>query len=178
MGSRILDALQTQGTHSVGNLNSLKIKTVANGAIVEGAPIDNFSLGELGFNAEGERTVKQLSAKDKKAVLVASPETRYLGESMADFYNAVGERVRCVLLEAGYTRFESSAFSLNTGVTEIKNGQVAHFDPATKKFIISTASAAHADFATSSAQFLVVSNEEDIRYTLGQPTVRFEVIKA
>lgn len=178
MGSRILDALQTQGTHAVGNLNSLKIKTVANGAIVEGAPIDNFSLGELGFNAEGERTVKQLSAKDKKAVLVAAPETRYLGESIANFYNAVGEQVRCVLLEAGYTRFESSAFTLNAGITEIKNGQVAHFDVATKKFIISTSSAAHADFATSSAQFLVVSNEEDIRYTLGQPTVRFEVIKA
>lgn len=178
MASRIFDALQQVGTHATGNLNSLKVKTVANGAIVEGAAIDNFTLGELGFNAEGERTVKQLAAKGNKAVLVASPETRLLGEAMADFYNAVGERVRCVILEAGYTRFESSAFTLNTGVTEVANGQVAHFDVATKKFIISAAGTAHADYATSSAQFLVVNSEDDMEYTFGQPMVRFEVIKA
>ena len=178
MASHILDALSSAGNYPVGNLNSLKIKTVANGAMVTGAPIDNFTLGELGFDADGERTVKQLSAKDKKAVLVAAPETRYLGESIAHYYNAVGERVRCVLLEAGYTRFETSAFSLNAGVTEIKNGQVAHFDPTTKKFIISAAASAHADYAGSSAQFVVVSNEDDIQYTLGQPMVRFETTKA
>ncbi|MNF66338.1 hypothetical protein D3C84_481270 [compost metagenome] len=97
---------------------------------------------------------------------------------MADFYNAVGERVRVVLLEAGYTRFETSAFSLNAGVTEVVNGQVAHFDVTTKKFIVSAAGSAHADYATSSAQFLVVSNEEDMEYTHGQPMVRLEVIKA
>lgn len=176
MASDILKALTQEGTHSVGNLNSLKIKTVANGAIVEGADIDNFTLGELGFNADGERTVKQLSANDKKAVLVASPETRYLGEEITKFYNAVGDRVRCVILEEGYTRFETSAFTKNAGVTEITNGLVAHFDVATKKFIIHDGT--HADYATASAQFLVVNNEEDMQYTLGKPMVRFEVIKA
>ena len=30
---------------------------------------------------------------------------------MTKFYNAVGERVRCVILEEGYTRFETSAFT-------------------------------------------------------------------
>jgi hypothetical protein len=178
MASRVLKALQEVGNHAVGNLNSLKIKTVANGAVVTGADIDNFTLGELGFDANGERTVKQLSAIDKKAYLVAAPETRYLGEAMADFYNEVGERVRVVILEPGYTRFESSAFSLNTGVTEVAKGQVAHFDPATKKFIISAAGAAHVDYAGSSAKFLVVNSEEDIEYTFGQPMVRFEVIEA
>lgn len=178
MASDILKALQEQGKHSVGNLNSLKIKTVANGAIVEGADIDNFTLGELGFNAEGERTVKQLSANDKKAVLVASPETRYLGEEMTKFYNAVGERVRCVILEEGYTRFDTSAFTKNSGVSEIKNGQVAHFDVATKKFIVSDAASAHADYATASAQFLVTNDEEDMQYTLGKPMIRLETIKS
>lgn len=178
MASDILKALQEQGNHAVGNLSSLKVKTVANGAIVEGADIDNFTLGELGFNAEGERTVKQLSANDKKAVLVASPETRYLGEEITKFYNAVGERVRCVILEEGYTRFETSAFTKNSGVSEIKNGQVAHFDVTTKKFIVSDSASAHADYATASAQFLVVNDEEDMQYTLGKPMIRFEVIKA
>ncbi len=178
MASDILKALQQVGTHAVGNLNSLKIKTVANGAVVEGADIDNFTLGELGFNANGERTVKQLSANDKKAVLVAAPETRYLGEEITKYYNAVGERVRCVILEAGYTRFETSAFTKNTGVTEIANGQVAHFDVATKKFIISAVGSEHIDYATASAKFLVVNNEEDIQYTFGVPMVRLEVIEA
>lgn len=178
MASDILKALTQVGTHSVGNLNSLKIKTVANGAIVEGSDIDNFTLGELGINTEGERTVKQLSANDKKAVLVASPETRYLGEEITKYYNAVGERVRCVILEEGYTRFETSAFTKNTGVSEIKNGQVAHFDVATKKFIVSDVTSAHADYASASAQFLVVNNEEDMYYTLGKPMIRLEVIKA
>ncbi|MER2059114.1 MAG: hypothetical protein ABTA16_09845 [Niallia sp.] len=178
MASRFLKALTEVGTHTVGNLNSMKIKTVAHGALVEGADIDNFTLVELGFNADGERTAKQLSAIDKKAYLIATPEVRYLGEAMVDFYNGVGERARIVIFEPGYTRFETSAFALNTGVTAINKGQVAHFDPATKKFIISEPGAAHADYAGSSAKFLVVNNEEDMEYTLGAATVRFEVIEA
>lgn len=176
MASDILKALQQKGTHAVGNLSSLKIKTLANGAIVEGADIDNFTLGELGFNADGERTVKQLSDVTKKAVLVAAPETRYLGESMTQFYNGVGERVRCVFLEAGYTRFETSAFTKDASVPEIKNGNFAHFDVTSKKFLIHDGS--HADYATASVKLLVVNSEDDMEYTLGAPMVRFEVIEA
>jgi hypothetical protein len=188
MATRQLKAFEEQGTHAVGNLNSLKVKTVANGAIVEGTDIDNFTLCELGFNADGERTVKQLSAAGNKAHLVAAPETRYMGESMRDFYNAVGERVRVVVLEENYTRFDASAFSLDPGdatttparpaVTEVNNGQVAHFDVTSKKFIISASATPHPGYAGSSAQFLVVNNEEDMAYTFGVPMVRLEVSKA
>ncbi|KON87348.1 hypothetical protein AF332_11265 [Sporosarcina globispora] len=171
MASRILKALQQVGTHAVGNLNSLKVKTVANGALIEGADVDNFTLVELGFNTDGERVAKQLSAVDKKAYLVAAPETRYLGEAMADFYNAVGERARIVILEEGYTRFDTSAF---TGAPT--NGKVAHFDPTSKKFLIHDGT--HADYATAKAKFLVVSNEDDMEYTIGQALVRLEVIEA
>lgn len=177
MASRIFDALQQVGNHATGNLNILKVKTVAHGAIVEGAPIDNFTIGELGFNADGERTVKQLSDVTKKSYLVAAPETLYLGEGMADFYNAVGERVRVVILEPGYTRFQTSAFDA-TGVPEIKNGQVAYFDPTSKKFIILPADTADTVYPTASAKFLVVSNEDDMEYTFGAPLVRFEVLEA
>lgn len=171
MTTRQLKAFEEVGNHAIGNLNSLHVKTVAHGALVEGADIDNFTLGELAFNADGERTVKQLAAVGNKSYLVAAPETRYMGEAMGDFYNAVGERVRVVVLEEGYTRFDSSAF---TGTPE--NGKVAHFDPATKKFLIHDGT--HVDYAGAKAKFLVVSNEDDIVYTSGQPLCRFEVIEA
>lgn len=173
MASRIQDALTSQGNHAVGNLNSLKVKTVSRGATVVGAPIDNFTLGELGFDDQGNRTVKQLSAVDKKAVLVAAPETRYLGEAMADFYNGVGENVRCVILEEGYTRFDTSAFSGTPA-----NGKVAHFDPTTKKFIISDTVPVSGDYTTAVATFVVVDHEDNIEYTTGQELVRFEVLTA
>lgn len=175
MASRILDALKQQGNHEVGNINSWKIRVVPNGAVVVDAPIDNFTLVELGFGENGERTCKQLSAVGNKGYLIASVERRYVpGEQMVDCYNAVGERVRIIVLDEGL-RFDTSAFSLNTDVTEIKNGQVAHFDPATKKFIISDPTATHADYATARDKFFVVSNEDDLEYTNGKPLVRLEV---
>lgn len=178
MATRQTQILKQKGSHEVGNLNNIKIKTVNHGAIVTGADVDNFTLVELGFDANGERTAKQLAAKGNKAYLIASPEARYMGEELVDFYNAVGERARIVVLEPAYTRFDTSAFTLNAGVSAVANGLVAHFDVATKKFILSAAGTPHADFATSSAQFAVVSNEADAEYGLGKPVVRLEVTKA
>lgn len=177
MATRMLKALTEKGNYHVGNLCSIKIRTLAHGALVEGADIDNFTLVELDFNADGERICKQLSDVTKKSYLIASPEMLYLGEQMVDFYNAVGERARIVYLDEG-VRFDTSAFSKNVGVTEIKNGQVAHFDPVTKVFIISNAGAAHADYANAKAKFLVVSDEADMDYTLGKATVRLEVLES
>ncbi len=159
------------GKHAVGNLNSIQIKTVAHGAIVDGGDIDNFTCVELDFNSDGERICRQLSDVSKKTYLIATPEARYLGEQLVDFYNAKGEHARIVVFEPGYTRFDTSAFS---GTPE--NGKVAHFDPATKKFIIHDGS--NEDYEGASAKFLVVSNEDDLDYSLGQPTCRFEVIDA
>lgn len=95
---------------------------------------------------------------------------------MTDFYNAKGEHARIVILEPGYTRFDVSAFSLNEGVKEVKRGQVAHFDIKTEKYILSDPASPHADFADSSAKFLVVNSEDDLQYTMGQKLVRLEVI--
>lgn len=178
MASRILKAMTEKGTHAVGNLNGLKVKTLAHGALVDTADVDNFTLVELGFDANGERICKQLSDVANKSYLIAAPERRFLGEQMVDFYNEVGERARIVILEEAYTRFDTSAYSLNAGVTEIAEGQVAHFDPATKKFIISDTGSAHLDYAGAKAKFLVVNNEEDLHYLCGVATVRLEVIEA
>lgn len=177
MATRQLRQLVERGNYPVGNLSSLKVRTITNGAIVEGGEIGNFTMVELGFNEAGERIAKTLSDVSKKTYLIAAVERRYLGEEMVDFINDEGEHVRIVILDEGL-RFESSEFELNAGVagvTEIKNGQVAHFNPATKKYVISDATAPHADYANADAKLLVVSNEEDIEYTLGKPVVRFEV---
>lgn len=178
MATRQLQVLTQKGNHEVGNLNNLKVKTVSHGAVIVNADVDNFTLVELGFNAGGERTAKQLANKANKAYLIASPEARYMGEELVDFYNAVGELARIVVLEAGYTRFDTSAFTLNAGVSAVAAGLVAHFDVTTKKFILSSAGAAHADYATSSAQFVVVSSEDNLEYTCGKALVRLEVTKA
>lgn len=178
MSTRQLKTMLEKGTHEVGNLSSIKIKTLAHGALVVDADIDNFTWVELGFNADGERTVKQLSDKANKGYLIASPEVRNMGEELVDFFNAVGERARIVIPEQDYTRFDASAYTLDTGVTEIKEGQVAHFDVATKKFIISNPAAAHTDYAGSYNQFLVVNSEDDLEYVAGKATVRLEVSKA
>jgi hypothetical protein len=178
MATRQQIVLSQKGTHEVGNLNNIKVKTVNHGAIVTNADVDNFTLVELGFNAAGERTCKQLAAKGNKAYLIASPEARYMGEELVDFYNAVGDAARIVVLEPAYTRFDTSAFSLNAGVSAVANGLVAHFDVASKKFILSTSATPHVDYATSSAQFVVVSDEDDMEYGLGKATVKLEVSKA
>lgn len=171
MATNQLTALTKKGTHEIGNLNSIKIKTLAHGAIVEGADIDNFLMVELGFNSDGERTCKHLTAATKKGYLIASPEVRNMGEDLVDFYNGVGEHVRIVIPEEGYTRFDTSAF---TGTPA--NGKFAHYDVATKKYLIHDG--AHADYATAVNKFLVVNNEDDIEYTNGKALVRLEVIEA
>lgn len=171
MATNQFNSLTKKGNHEVGNLNSIHVKTVAYGAIIVDAPVDNFTMVELGFNEDGERTAKKLSSHTKKGYLIATPEERFLGEAMVDFYNEVGDRGRIVILEPGYTRFDTSAFS-----GTIKEGSFAHWDAATSKFKIQ-ASAEDLEFAAAENQFLVVSNEDDIDYTLGKPTVRLEVIK-
>lgn len=173
MATDLSIAMTKQGTHGVGNLHSHNPSTLNHGALVIDAPIDNYTLGELGFNDEGERTVKSLSANDGQAVLVASPERRYLGEGMSEFFNGVGERARCIYPEVGETRIDTSSYALNSAVSEIKAGQVAHFDVATKKFIVSDSGSEHVDYATASVKFVVVSNDTNVLD--GKEMIRIEV---
>lgn len=177
MASRLVDVYSEQGNHVVGNLNSWKIRVMPYGAIVDSAPIDNFTWVELDFNEDGERICKQLSDVEKKGYLIAAPEKRYIsGEQMCDFYNAVGEHARIVLPDLG-VRFETSAYALNEGVTEMKNGMVAHFDPKTKKYIVSDAAAPHADYEKAANQFMVVATDMETDLIDDQSLVRLEIEK-
>lgn len=180
MASGMLDILvqKNRVKHGVGNLNNWNVKVIPQGALVADTAIDNFTFCEIGFNAEGERICKQLTDVTKDAYLIASVERVFdggvLGESLCDFYNAKGERARIVIPESKITRFDTSSFSLNTGVTGAKNGMVAHFDPATKKYIVSDSASAHADYATAKTKLLVVE-VENAPIIDGLQTIRFEV---
>lgn len=174
MASQGIKALENVGLHHVGNINSWKIEVLQYGALVDDATIDNFTSVEIGFNADGERICKQLTDVTKAGFLIASVERRLPDEQLSYFYNEQGERARLVYYKQGL-HFESSAFSKNTGVTEIKKGFVAHFDPTTKTYIISDPASAHLDYATAHDKFTVIATEDDIEYTAGKPVVRFEV---
>lgn len=174
MATKAFQALTEKDQHTVGNINSssLYVKDIPNGVKFK-ADADNFTLVELAFE-NGERVASPLSAVTKQGYLVASPERRYLDEDIDAFYVGAGEYGRIIHLDKGI-RFETSAFTLNTGVTELAVGLSAHFDPTSKKFIVHDGT--HADFATAVNQFVVVAGQEDVRYTLGQPLVKLEVVK-
>lgn len=159
---------------NVGTINSWKVRTIANGAIVAATPIDNFTVVELSFNSDGERIATQLSDVKNKQYLIAAVERRYLDEQLEEFYNEVGERARIVIFDEG-VRFETSAYTLNTGNTEVTKGDVAHFDPASKSYIVSASGSAHAGYATASTKFTVVGDEDDTAGNFNKSTIRLEV---
>lgn len=170
MATRFEAILKTRGTHAVGNINSWEIETFANGAICE-TDIDNFTLVEVGYNADGEATCKQVSAKEKRGLLICSPETRHFEfEEMCDFFNGKDERGRISYLTEG-KRFQTSAYEKNTGTTEIKAGMLAHFDVTKKKFIISKPDSAHADYEGSANQFVVYHEENDMEFSIDDKTL-------
>lgn len=174
MTTKAFKALTEKEFHTVGNVTSSHdyLQDIPHGAIMT-ADTDNFTLVELGFNVDGERTATPLSDQTKKGYLVASPERRYLGENLSEFYNGKGERGR-ILVQKEAVRFEASNFDATAvTATGIKAGQVAHFNITTKKYVISDGT--HADYAAAGNKYTVVGNESDLRYTLGKPMVHLEI---
>lgn len=175
MASRGLDLLRLEGGYAVGNLNSYWAKPLANGAIVENDKMENFTLVEAYFE-DGVRKCKYLTdaKKSENVYLVTTPERRLPDEQLKDFYNAKGEMARLHILEKSL-RFESSKVTLNTGVTSVKEGFVAHFDPTTKSYIISDPTAAHADYKTAGVKLEVVKVGTELGYEQGITVYRFEI---
>ena len=174
MATNKWNTASNQVVHTVGNLTSTHkyVTDLANGALIT-EDVDNFVLAELGFNANGERTAKNLSAATVEGVLVAAPERRYLGEALKEFYVGAGERGRVVFLTKGL-RFQSSAFAKGAGVTAIEEGMFAHFDVTTKKFLVHDGT--HAAYATAKNKFLVLTGDDNLYHGLGVPAIHLEVI--
>lgn len=164
MATQYQNIIATKGTHAVGHMNTMAKNrtTVSHGAVIATADVDNYTIVEdAGYNADGEKQVVQLSAKANTGYLVTTAERRYMGEDLGQFYNAVGEKANLDIIKPLITRFRTSAYSLNAGVTAPAKGQVAHFDVATKKFILSASGTPHADYAGSALKFEVFAMLDD-----------------
>lgn len=174
MATDQIKVLATKGNHEVGTLLSSQIRTVPHGAIAEVAA-DNYTVVELGFDKEGNRTFKPLSDKVKKGHLLAAVEVLNMGEKLVDFFIDKEESARVVIQDEGI-QVETSAFELNTGLTAVQVGQVGHYDTTKKKVIISKAGTEHADYATAGNKYLVVGDESHVECWLGKPTIKLEVL--
>jgi len=182
MATRLFDAISQKGNHEIGSLNTKWTVHMTNGAeAIEN--IENYTLVET-FYENGILKCKYLTDVEKKGYLVTTVEEDQLmeGETYVDFYNAKGEIVRLTDVKAQpNTRFETSAFTKNADVTEIRKGYVAHFDPFTKKYIVSDPAFPHADYAKAVNKFEVVDEDSDFGYAFDKPTIRlmsieFEVV--
>lgn len=181
MATELQRALSNQANkHSVGNLVSTRkhIQDLANGALyVE--DVDNFHLVEIEFSAtSGEPEAKYLTDNtiDKSKIFLSAGmdgQRFNAGEEISGFFNGVGEKQRVVYLTQGLI-FDTSAFELDATVTEVAVGNFAHYNPATKKFVIHDGT--NADYANASVKFVVRRNESETMFTLGQPMVRLIVL--
>lgn len=162
-------ATQKGSVHSVGNLNSKDIRTIPE--VVANGDIENYTLGELSF-VGGVRKVTPLSDATKEGVLVCAVEVLYDNEQLKEFYVGTGEYTRVIKLEDG-VRFDTSAYSLDAGITAPAVGQVAEFDTASEKFVLKTA----LNTATPTANAFEVVDVNSGEYGFGLPTVRLEVIR-
>ncbi|MGJ0846627.1 hypothetical protein ACR77J_08055 [Tissierella praeacuta] len=174
MATRLYDLLSQKGNHEIGSLNTKWTVHMTNGAIAD-ENIENYTLVEIYYNNEGELRCKQLTDTKKKGYLVTTVEEDQLmeGEEYVDFYNGKNEIIRITDVKVQLnSRFETSAFSKNADVTEVKRGYVAHFDPTTKKYIISNPASAHADYADAVNKFEVVDEDSMFGYAFDKPTIR------
>jgi hypothetical protein len=159
-------AIEKNGTHSVGNLNSYNVRTIPE--VVAGADIDNYTLVELAY-ADGVRTATQLDPNTATGYLICSDEVRYDGEQYKEFYNGTGEFVRVIHLDKG-VRFDTSAYA-QIEATAPAVGQFASWDATAKKFQLEAT-----ESATAKNTFMVVDINA-AEYGLGVSNVRLEILK-
>lgn len=185
MASRLYDLISTSGTHQIGSLNTKWTVHMTNGAVAT-ENMENYTLAEIFYDA-GILKCKQLTDVTKKGYLVTTVEEDQLleGETYTDFYNATDEIIRLTdVAEQKNSRFETSAFELNadgvanggTTVTEVAVGMVAHFNPTTKKYMISNAASPATAYATAVNKFEVVDADSDFGYAFDKPTIRLRSI--
>lgn len=122
-------ATQKDTLHSVGNLNSFHVVTIPE--VFAGENLENYSLVELNYDAEGNRKATYLNTADK-GYLVCAVEVMYDNEEMTEFYVGSGEGIRVINLEEG-VRFETTNFEQISGTAPARN-QFAEWDATAKKF--------------------------------------------
>lgn len=173
--NRKIAELFKKGTHNVGVINSKHARSLANGGILVGGDLDNYTVVEFaGYDAEGNDTFKALVDNATKGFLVATVEEEDLYSDVAllqgnyyDFYNAVGEAIR-VFAQERDLRFEASNYS-GTPV----QGHLAYYDKATKKFVIVGATAT-TEYTNAGNKYVVVDVNTSFGDNLDVPTIRLQ----
>lgn len=178
MANKRFDALFATNNHGCGVVNTSWSKVFTNGAKLTVAAADNYTLVELaGYDADGNVLCKPLTANNVKGFLLTSNEEEALfgeGElqgNYTDFYNAVGDMCGLTIQEP-YVRFEATNFVKNAGLATITYGNVAHFDAATKQYIVSAVGSEHAGYAAASNKYEVVGIDTDFGQNIGVTTIR------
>lgn len=166
--------LLKENKHNVGVVNSSFAKEIVNGAVAT-VDMDNYILVEFdGFDAEGNRKCKPLTASNIKGLMVTTiEEDSIFGEEVYqggynDFFNAQGDMVKLTVLEP-YVRFETSNFTGDAAI-----GGYAYYDHATKKFTCVATPEENMKAATN--QYLIVGKDTDFGANIGIPTIRLEVL--
>lgn len=178
MANKKFEALFATNSYGVGTINTSWSKNLTNGAKLTVADASNYTLVELaGYDSDGNALCKPLSSNTVKGFILSTNEEEALygdGElqgNYTDFYNKVGDMCNLTIQES-YVRFETSAFTKNAGLATIALGNVAHFDVATQKYIVSAVGSAHADYAASANKYEVVGVDTDFGQNVGVTTIR------
>lgn len=181
MANAKYEALFKENNHEVGVVNSSWAKEYVNGARLTVSDLDNYLLVEFdGYDDDGVKKCKPLTSDATKGFLVSTVEEEALfaDETMiqgnyTDFYNKDGDMVKLTIQEP-FLRFETSAFTKHTGAETLKLGMVAHYDYATKKYIISKVGSEHSGYSASANKYEVVGISTDFGANVGKETVRLQ----
>lgn len=180
MANKKFEALFATNNYGVGTVNTSWAKKITNGAKLTVADADNYTLVEFaGYDADGNRQCKPLTANTVKGLLLTTNEEEALygdGElqgNYTDFYNKVGDMCDLTIQES-YLRFEASNFTLNDGLSAAALGNVAHYDFTTKKYIVSAVGAENAGYAAAVNKYEVVGVDTDFGQNIGVTTIRLE----
>lgn len=169
MATTIQDALTARGTHEVVFMESINAKTVSYGAVAKTVAMDAGQLAEIiSYGTDGAPNMQSLSAVGNVGYLLVPVPPRYMEEELSQCYVGIDEPARLYYIEKNYTTFTTTAFTPNAALTipELVRDFVAHYDVATKKYIVSDPGALHAGYAGSRNKFTVKRTvaENDGRY--------------
>lgn len=169
MASRIREIYKNVGTHAVGNINQMYIQgNILQGGAKATEDMDNWTMGVLGFDADGVRTISPLTDDTQKGLLICSVEdiVSEHGEDLRDFYNGAGEMCRVLFMNGNPIHFETSNFAKSATVTTVTKGLPAYYNATDKKFIVVDATT-DADYTNAKNKFIVVgvtSDDDSVAY--------------
>lgn len=173
-------ALGQIGSHSVAyNASAIECGQFDYGAIAK-EDLENGALVTLEVvTVDGEPTwqCKYVTDATKGGAYIAiNPADQSLNdEPPQNYYIKAGEAVTLYNITQDLT-IVTNLTAFNTGISAFKIGQFAHFDPTTKKFMISETGKVNAGYAGAKLKFSVVDVDDDTFSQYGVETIVLKLI--